>query len=65
MLRQWPEALCDHPAKLVCAYGKYAEYLTKDPVSKGVIGEAQIRLMKQRDIVDYAVGWIENNRVFT
>lgn len=34
----------------------------KHPVSKGVIGEAEIRLMKQRDIVDYAVEWIEGNR---
>lgn len=32
------------------------------PVSRGVIGEAEIRLMRQRDVVDYAVGWIEKNR---
>ena len=32
------------------------------PVSKGTIGEAPIRLMKQREIVDYAVEWIEKNR---
>ena len=32
------------------------------PVSKGFIGEAEIRLMKQREIVDYAVEWIEKNR---
>lgn len=31
-------------------------------VSKGTIGEAPIRLMKQREIVDYAVEWIEKNR---
>lgn len=31
-------------------------------VSKGFIGEAEIRLMKQRDIVDFAVEWIEENR---
>ena len=31
-------------------------------VSKGMIGKAQIRLMRQRDIVDYAVEWIEKNR---
>lgn len=31
-------------------------------VSKGQIGEAEIRLMKQCDIVDYAVEWIEKNR---
>lgn len=34
----------------------------KGSVSKGLIGEAEIRLMKQRDIVDYAVEWIEKNR---
>ena len=152
MFRQWPGSIrSDHPARSVCAYGKYAEYLTKDhdisnifgegspiarlyelggkvlllgvgydkntsmhladvraeyagkhnctqysaimengkrvwkrydtlfvdgedfeeigkafeesnPVSKGVIGEAEIRLMEQRDIVDYAVEWIEKNR---
>lgn len=32
------------------------------PVNTGLIGEAKIRLMNQRDLVDYAVGWIENNR---
>ena len=32
------------------------------PVDRGKIGEADIRLMKQRDIVDYAVEWIEKNR---
>ena len=26
------------------------------------IGNAKIRLMNQRDIVDFAVEWIENNR---
>lgn len=31
-------------------------------VSKGMIGEARVRLMRQRDIVDYAVEWIEKNR---
>lgn len=152
MFRQWPGSIrSDHPARSVCAYGKYAEYLTKDhdlsnifgegspvarlyelngkvlllgvdhdkntslhladaraeypgkhnctqysaimengkrvwkkyetlfvdgedfieigrgfeenfPVSTGLIGEAKIRLMNQRDLVDYAVGWIENNR---
>ena len=33
-----------------------------NPVSKGVIGKAEIRLMRQRNIVDYAVEWIEKNR---
>lgn len=31
-------------------------------VRKGLIGGAEIRLMRQRDIVDYAVKWIEENR---
>ena len=34
----------------------------KKPVSKGVIGGAEIRLMEQREIVDFAVEWIEKNR---
>lgn len=34
----------------------------KSQVSKGIIGEAQIRLMSQREIVDFAVGWIEEKR---
>ena len=152
MFRQWPGSIrSDHPARSVCAYGKYAEYLTKDhdlsnifgegspiarlyeldgkvlllgvgydkntslhladiraeypgkhnciqysaimengervwkeyetlfvdgedfteigsafeehcPVSTGRIGEAEIRLMKQRELVDYAVEWMEKNR---
>lgn len=33
------------------------------PVSKGNLGGAQIRLIKQRDIVDYAIEWIEKNRI--
>lgn len=37
-------------------------YEEKCPVSKGMIGEAQIRLMKQRELVDFAVEWIEHNR---
>lgn len=32
------------------------------PVSKGCIGEAPIRLMKQRELVDFAVAWIQSNR---
>jgi len=30
--------------------------------SKQKIGEAQTRLFKQRDIVDYAIKWITTNR---
>lgn len=32
------------------------------PVKKAALGNAVIRLMKQRDIVDFAVDWIEKNR---
>lgn len=32
------------------------------PVNKGLIGEAEIRLMNQRELVDYAVQWMEKNR---
>lgn len=31
-------------------------------VKKVTIGNAQVRFMKQRDIVDYAIKWIEKNR---
>lgn len=32
------------------------------PVNKGLIGGAEIRLMNQRELVDYAVQWMEKNR---
>ena len=32
------------------------------PVSKGKIGTGEIRLMKQRELVDFAVEWMEKNR---
>ena len=32
------------------------------PVKKITLGNGMIRLMKQRDIVDFAVKWIEKNR---
>lgn len=32
-------------------------------VKIGMIGNATIRFMKQRELVDYAVKWIENNRI--
>jgi len=32
------------------------------PVNIGKIGDAESRLMKQRDIVDFAISWIEKNR---
>ena len=31
-------------------------------VKTGMLGGATLRLMRQRDLVDYAVGWIEKNR---
>ena len=32
------------------------------PVKKTMLGDAELKLMKQRDIVDFAVKWIEKNR---
>ena len=32
-------------------------------VKKATLGNATLRLMKQRELVDFAVGWIEKNRV--
>lgn len=34
----------------------------QDCVSHGQIGNAPVRFMKQRDLVDFAVNWIEKNR---
>ena len=31
-------------------------------VKKAVLGNAALRLMKQRELVDFAVRWIEKNR---
>ena len=40
MFRQWPGCLrSDHPARSVCAYGKHAEYLTKDHDISNIFGE--------------------------
>ena len=40
MFRQWPGCLrSDHPARSVCAYGKLAEYLTKDHDISNIFGE--------------------------
>ena len=38
------------------------EFEKKYNVSKTKVGDADIRFMKQRDIVDFAVQWIEENR---
>ena len=35
---------------------------TEHPVNKVKLGGAQLRLMKQRELVDFAVEWIEKNR---
>ena len=40
MFRQWPGSIrSDHPARSVCAYGKYAQYLTKDHDLSNIFGE--------------------------
>lgn len=40
MFRQWPGALrSDHPARSVAAYGKHANYLTKDHDLSNIFGE--------------------------
>lgn len=31
-------------------------------VNKGLIGKASIRLMRQRELVNFAVKWMEQNR---
>ena len=38
------------------------EFEKKYKVEKAKIGNADIRFMKQRDIVDFGVKWIEENR---
>ena len=40
MFRQWPGSIrSDHPARSVCAWGKYAEYLTKEHTLSNIFGE--------------------------
>lgn len=39
-----------------------AAFEKEHEVRIGMLGGAVLRLMRQRDLVDYAVGWIENNR---
>ena len=103
MFRQVPGSVrSDHPARSVCAWGRYAEYPGKHTcvehsavseegkrvwkayetlfvdgndfekigedyekayVVPGVrIGNALVRLMYQRELVDFAVKWMETNR---
>lgn len=38
-------------------------YEKKHAVRHGMIGNAQLRLMRQRELVDFAVAWMEKNRV--
>lgn len=103
MFRQVPGSVrSDHPARSVCAWGRYAEYPGKHTcvehsavseagkrvwkayetlfvdgndfekigedfekahaVSRVQIGNALVRLMYQRELVDFAVKWMEKNR---
>ena len=103
MFRQVPGSVrSDHPARSVCAWGRYAEYpgkhtcvehsavseagkrvwkayetlfvdgndfekIGKDfekayAVPEVQIGNALVRLMYQRELVDFAVKWMETNR---
>ncbi len=39
-----------------------AAFETVKPVKCLVLGEAKLKLMKQRELVDFAVEWIEKNR---
>lgn len=40
MFRSWPGSIrSDHPARSVCAWGKYADYLTKDHELSNIFGE--------------------------
>jgi len=39
-----------------------AAFEKEHEVRIGMLGGATLRLMPQRDLVDYAVSWIENNR---
>ena len=39
-----------------------AAFEAENVVNKGKLGEAEVRLMKQRELVDFAVEWIQINR---
>ncbi|NLC74653.1 MAG: AAC(3) family N-acetyltransferase [Clostridiales bacterium] len=40
MFRNWPGSMrSDHPARSVCAHGKYAEYLTRDHSLSNIFGD--------------------------
>lgn len=52
MFRSWKGSIrSSHPVRSVAANGK-----------KTIFGNGMITLMKQRDLVDFAVEWIEKNR---
>ena len=45
-------------------FEKIGEAFEKEhPVSTVQIGNAAVKLMRQRELVDFAVSWIEKNRV--
>lgn len=45
-------------------FGEIGEAFEKEyPVAKATLGKAVIRLMNQRELVDFAVKWIEKNRI--
>lgn len=44
------------------AIGEAFERQCPGAVVKGLIGEGEVRLMKQRELVDFAVSWMEQNR---
>lgn len=59
MFRQWPGTKrSDHPARSVATWGKHADYLTEHHLGNGMLA-----FMRQRDLVDFAVKWIEANRI--
>lgn len=39
-----------------------ADFEAVNTVSRTTVGSSELRLMRQRDLVDFAVGWIEKNR---
>ena len=41
---------------------KSAGFEAAHNVSKAAIGGAEIKIMRQRELVDFAVAWIERNR---
>ena len=50
---------------LATTYSDFEGTMNTNPVLTDVLGNATVRFMKQRDIVDFAVKWIEENRGIT